>query len=703
MQAIVVRRLKKSRRLALAAVAALAATPLLATGAFLALDRAYPLPPLAEPETSAQVVDREGRLLRAFATPEGRWRLPATLDAVDPHFVDMLIAYEDKRFRDHRGVDPRAMVRAFLQFVLNGRIVSGGSTLTMQLARLAEPGNEKGLATKAKQMFRALQIERRLTKDEILESYLTLAPYGGNIEGVRAASLAWFGKEPKKLLLSEAALLVALPQSPEARRPDRHPATAKAARDRVLQRMADAGVIEASEIARAAAAPLSGKRRGLPALSPHLAEAAVAGKPPGAVVALTIDRQIQAGLEAVARGAAPRLGRNVSLAMILADSSSGEILAEVGSAGYRDAARSGWIDMTRAPRSPGSTLKPFIYGLALEEGLVTPETMMRDRPVNFAGYRPENFDTGYQGDVTVRASLQQSLNVPAVQLLEAVSPAALMQRLRRAGAEPVLPKAEQPGLAIGLGGVGLSLADLVQAYAALANGGHAVPLYNGVNGQRAPYRLREVLSARAAWQVADILAGVPAPPSSAARGVAYKTGTSYGYRDAWSVGLDGRYVLGVWVGRADNGPVPGITGGGTAAPILFEAFARSGLKPVPFRAPPPGAATIAAADLPEGLKRFVPRSAGLPPVAGAPQAPQIVYPPQGAEIELADATGREFAPLALKLQGGKAPFRLIANGEPQAETWRRRSGAWTPDGKGFSRLTVIDAAGQAATVDVTIR
>ena len=431
MQAIVVRRLKKSRRLALAAVAALAATPLLATGAFLALDRAYPLPPLAEPETSAQVVDREGRLLRAFATPEGRWRLPATLDAVDPHFVDMLIAYEDKRFRDHRGVDPRAMVRAFLQFVLNGRIVSGGSTLTMQLARLAEPGNEKGLATKAKQMFRALQIERRLTKDEILESYLTLAPYGGNIEGVRAASLAWFGKEPKKLLLSEAALLVALPQSPEARRPDRHPATAKAARDRVLQRMADAGVIEASEIARAAAAPLSGKRRGLPALSPHLAEAAVAGKPPGAVVALTIDRQIQAGLEAVARGAAPRLGRNVSLAMILADSSSGEILAEVGSAGYRDAARSGWIDMTRAPRSPGSTLKPFIYGLALEEGLVTPETMMRDRPVNFAGYRPENFDTGYQGDVTVRASLQQSLNVPAVQLVEGLPPPGLLQRVRR--------------------------------------------------------------------------------------------------------------------------------------------------------------------------------------------------------------------------------------------------------------------------------
>ncbi|MCC0030453.1 MAG: penicillin-binding protein 1C [Brucellaceae bacterium] len=695
--------MRRRTRILAAAALALAATPLAGAAAFLALDRAYPLPPMAEPAISAQVLDRNGKLLRAFATEEGRWRLPAKLADVDPQFVAMLVAYEDKRFRDHHGVDPVAVVRAAWQFATSGRIVSGGSTLTMQLARLTDVGGGRSLAVKARQMFRALQIERRLTKDEILERYLTLAPYGGNIEGVRAASLAWFGKEPRKLLLSEAALLVALPQSPETRRPDRHPKAAKAARDRVLQRMADAGVIEPTEIARASAARLSSSRRGLPALAPHLAEAAVRAEPDAATVTVTVDRDIQKALEAVGRNAARRLGPKLSLAMILADSRSGDILAEVGSADYFDTARAGWVDMTRVPRSPGSTLKPFIYGLALEEGIVVPETMMRDRPSNFAGYRPENFDTTYQGDVTVREALQMSLNVPAVQLLESVGPAALMQRLRRTGAEPVLPKEEQPGLAIGLGGIGLSLADLVQAYAALANGGNAVTLSDGVNGARAPYRLNTVLTAKAAWQVGDILSGVPAPATSASRAIAYKTGTSYGYRDAWSIGFDGRYVLGVWVGRADNGPVPGSTGGGVAAPILFEAFARSGLKPAPFRAAPRGARTLAAAELPQGLKRFVPKTAALVPVAGTSEGPEIVYPPQGARVELANASDGDFSPLVLKLQGGKAPFRWIANGRPLDGVYRRRTAAWVPDGKGFSKLTVIDAAGKATTVDVLVQ
>ena len=694
---------KRARRYIAAAAVAVAAIPLLGVGTFIALDRIYPLPPVGEVPVSAQVVDRDGRLLRAFATQEGRWRLPVSLDEVDPQFVRMLIAYEDKRFRDHHGVDPAAMLRASVQFAVNGRIVSGGSTLTMQLARLMEVGGGQSISVKLRQMFRAVQIERELNKDQILERYLTLAPYGGNIEGIRAASLAWFGKEPKKLRLSEAALLVSLPQSPETRRPDRHPQNAKEARDRVLQRMADAGVIEPFEVARASAARLSGKRRGLPALAPHLADAAMRAKPEADRIELTIDRDIQASLETVARNAVRRLGRKTSVAMMLADARTGDVLAEVGSADYFDTSRSGWVDMTRAPRSPGSTLKPFIYGLALEQGIVVPETMMRDRPTNFSGYRPENFDTMYQGDVTVREALQLSLNVPAVHLLESVGPAALMQRLRRSGVEPVLPKEEQPGLAIGLGGVGLSLADLVQAYAALANGGNAVTLVDGVHGVRAPYRLNAVLSAKAAWQVGDILTGVPVSAASAARPIAYKTGTSYGYRDAWSVGYDGRYVLGVWVGRADNGAVPGSTGGGTAAPILFEAFARSGLEPVPFAGPPPGAKAIARADLPEGLKRFVPKSAALVPVAGTVSGPEIVYPPQNARIELADTSGAAFSPLVLKLQGGKAPFRWIANGQPLDGVFRRRTATWMPDGKGFSKLTVIDAAGKATTVDVLIQ
>lgn len=689
------------RRIAVGA-AALAALPVLAIGGFFALDRAYPLPPIGDVAVSAEVVDRDGALLRAVATKEGRWRLGVDLKDIDPAFVSMLITYEDKRFREHAGVDPIALARSGWQFVGNGRIVSGGSTLSMQLARLMEPRGERSFGRKLRQMLRALQIERRLSKDEILQRYLTLAPYGGNLEGVRAASLAYFGKEPKKLLLSEAALLVALPQSPEARRPDRNPKNAKAARDRVLRRMADAGAIERSEVERAAAAAQRPLRRGMPALAPHLSEAALRRDPSKKRIQLTLKRDVQQALESVAKDSARRIGASLSVSMIMADAKTGEILAEVGSANYFDRARSGWVDMTRVARSPGSTLKPFIYGIALDEGIITPETLISDRPANFGGYRPKNFDTTYQGDVTIRQALQLSLNVPAVHLLESVGPASLLQRFRRSGAEPVLPKQEEPGLAIGLGGIGLSLADLVQAYAALVNGGLKVTLTNGVDGKRAPYRGERILSPQAAWHIADILAGVPAPMTSSPRPIAYKTGTSYGYRDAWSIGFDGRYVLGVWVGRADNGAVPGSTGGGTAAPILFEAFNRSGLKPVPFRKPPRGAQLVARADLPEGLKRFVPKTAALVPVRGSTKAPEIVFPPQGARVELASASGGGVAPLVLKLQGGKAPFRWLANGRPLDEPSRRRVASWQPDGPGFSKLTVIDAAGKAASVDIFI-
>ncbi len=692
---------RAARILAFAAIAACNA-PFVGVAGFMVLDRLSPLPQAAsQVAVSAEVVDRDGALLRPFATKEGRWRLAVDLGDVDPAFVSMLIAYEDKRFMSHRGVDPLALARSAVQLAGNGRIVSGGSTLTMQLARLSEPRSPRSVPRKLMQIFRALQIERRYSKEEILERYLTLAPYGGNLEGIRAASLAWFGKEPKKLLLSEAALLVALPQSPEARRPDRHPVAAKAARDRVLKRMANAGAIDGGEVARAGAMALSGTRRGLPALAPHLSEAALRTAPGQKRFQVTLKREIQQALEKVARDAARRIGANLSVSMVMADARTGEILAEVGSANYFDGVRSGWVDMTRVARSPGSTLKPFIYGLALDEGIITPETLVSDRPANFGGYRPQNFDMNYQGDVTVRQALQLSLNVPAVQLLDSIGSTHLMSRFRRAGVEPVLPRDEEPGLAIGLGGVGLSLADLVQAYAVFANGGSKVALTNGIHGRTGPYRHVPVLSAKAAWQVADMLAGVPAPANAAPRQIAYKTGTSYGYRDAWSIGFDGRYVLGVWVGRADNSAVPGSTGGGTAAPILFEAFARSGLKPVPFARPPAGAIALTGADLPQGLRRFIPRNAGLVPVKDAALAPEIVYPPQGARIELAGLDG-EMAPLALKLQGGKAPFRWLANGRPLDEMTRRRTAVWQPDGAGFSTLTVIDAAGRAASVEVLV-
>jgi penicillin-binding protein 1C len=690
----------RRRHLRFAAGFVMAVSPAFALAAFAVLDQIYPLNMPEKITVSTEVIDREGALLRPFATPEGRWRLPVKLSDVDPAFVRMLIAYEDKRFYDHIGVDGWAVGRAALQFIRNGRIVSGGSTLSMQLARLNEPPSARGLPLKLRQMFRALQIERSYTKDQILERYLTVAPYGGNLEGVRAASLAYFGKEPRKLALQEAALLVALPQSPEARRPDRKPQNAKLARDRVLQRMADADAIEPREVSRAASLKLDAGRRGLPALAPHLAEAAFVNAKGQQSVALTLSKPSQQALEQVAKEAARRLGANLSVAMILADSRTGEVLAEVGSANYFDGARSGWVDMVRAPRSPGSTLKPFIYALAFDEGVVAPETIISDRPVNFGGYRPRNFDTTYQGDVSVRKALQMSLNVPAVLLLESVGPARLIQRFTRAGLHPEFPKVEQPGLAIGLGGVGLSLADLVQAYAMLANDGMKVTLTNGADGPPQWQKPERILSAQAVWQVTDILVGVTPPAGVAPRALAYKTGTSYGYRDAWSIGYDGRYVLGVWVGRADNGAVPGATGGGTAAPILFEGFNRSGLPPVAFRNAPKGTAILAEADLAEGLKRFVPKTADLVPVAGDVAAPEIIYPPKGARVELASGADGVLMPLVLKVQGGKAPFRWIANGKPMEVVSRRRSIAWQPDGAGYSSLTVIDASGKAASVDV---
>ncbi|MDR6100642.1 penicillin-binding protein 1C [Agrobacterium larrymoorei] len=666
------------------------------------LDRAYP-PPLDNAHlVSQELVDADGNLLRAFATPDGRWRLQTTAAEVDPQFIKMLIAYEDQRFYDHHGVDIQAVGRSAWQLLTNGRIVSGASTLSMQVARLIEPRTDRSFSAKFRQMLRAVQIERRLSKDEILEIYLNIAPYGGNIEGVRAASLAWFGKEPRRLNTAEAALLVSLPQLPEKRRPDRFPDAAKEARERVLQRLAVARIVGEGEAERASAAAVPRDRLALPALAPHLAQAARTKLPRQHVIGSTLRRGIQSEFEALARHAADKIGDKVSVAIVMADSATGEILADVGSSDFLDSSRRGWVEMSRAIRSPGSTLKPFIYGLAFENGLVSQETIIEDRPADFSGYRPRNFDMQYQGDVSIRQALQLSLNVPAVKLLDAVSPAALMVRFRRASVNLALPKSEPPGLAIALGGAGVSLVDLVQLYASLANQGQPVKLGDGVRNKPEILDVEPVFSRSAIWNITDTLSGVLPPLGMKQRGIAYKTGTSYGYRDAWSVGFDGRYVIGVWVGRADNGSVPGIAGYATAAPLLFDAFAKSGLATTPFAPAPGGVTRLSYGDLPANQRRFTTTSSGLLSASRRESSPLIVYPPEGARVELSDSAG-SLSPLVLKLQGGRAPFRWLANGKPLPDLTRRRSNEWTPEGQGFSTLTVIDADGRASSVRIFVQ
>ncbi len=661
---------------------------------------------------STTVVDRDGRLLRPYATNEGRWRLPARADGVDPRFLELLIACEDKRFRAHSGVDPLALLRAAGQMLRHGRIVSGASTLTMQVARLLEPRAERSLTAKLRQMVRAIEIERQLTKDEILSLYLNLAPYGGNLEGIRAASLAWFGKEPRRLTLAESALLVALPQAPEARRPDRSPAAARRARDRVLERAALAGVFDAAEIARAKAEPVPTVRTPMPMLAPHAADDAIAqgpgnAKPPAAVVRLTIDARWQASLEALARERARTLGPNISVAILAVDHGSGEVLARVGSADYFDAERAGQVDMTAALRSPGSTLKPFIYGLGFEDGIIHPETLIDDRPVRYGSYAPENFDLTFQGTVSVRKALQMSLNVPAVAVLDRVGAGRFTARLRQAGGALVLPAGEVPGLAMGLGGVGVRLSDLVMLYAGLARLGTTIPLVERFAEALAVDQAtlsRRLMEPAAAWYVGDILRGTPPPENAPGGRIAFKTGTSYGYRDAWSVGFDGKRTVGVWVGRPDGAPVPGLVGRAAAAPILFDAFARSGRLPAPLPAAPRGAVFASNAKLSPPLQRFRP-TGFLSDVAGgkAEPPPRILFPPDGARLELAAGADGDTDPLALKITGGATPLTVLVNGVPLGGATTTRTFFFRPDGPGFARLTVMDARGQVDSVTVRVQ
>ena len=644
------------------------------------------LPPVLA-ETSVEMRDRNGDLLRAFPVEDGIWRLQP--GAVDPNFTAMLVRYEDKRFWTHAGVDPVAMLRAVGQSLWNGRTVSGGSTLTMQVARLIEDGSTGRWSGKIRQIRVALALEQQLSKRQILTLYLTHAPYGGNLEGIRAGTRAWFGKDATRLTAAQAALLIALPQSPEARRPDRQPETARVARDRVLRRLARYGTLTAAETSAAMAEIIPDHMRPFPRLAPHLTDRMKRLTQATGAVDLTLNARLQARLEGLVAQAATRAGPRVSGALIVADHRSGEVLASVGSAGYQDA-RQGFVDMTQALRSPGSTLKPLVYGLAFDQGLAHPETLISDSPVMFGRYAPRNFDGAFRGDVRVRDALQLSLNIPVVRLTNALGPARVMTALRLAGSEPRL-SGGTPGLAISLGGVGLSLRDLVQIYATLAAGGQGPILHHDAlaDTRQTP----RVLSETSAWQVADILAGLSPPAGGATGALAYKTGTSYGHRDAWAIGFDGQHVIGVWLGRADGTPVPGAFGGDLAAPLLAEAF--SLLKPAltPLRPPPPSTLLVGAAQLPQPLQRFRPRTAAF---ENDPSAPDLLFPPENAVLETFGA------PLTVKLRGGVGPFSVLANGVPVLTgQWQREFEIPNP-GAGFTSLVVVDSQGQSDRAAIRI-
>jgi penicillin-binding protein 1C len=681
---------------------------MLAGGAFVA-DRA--LPPRLEPlsDVSTVVLDREGRVLRAYTTRDGAWRLPADLAVIDPKFVRFLLAYEDRRFQAHPGVDLLAAGRATWQALRHGRIVSGASTLTMQLARLMTP-SPRTLGAKLAETGRALQIERRLGKDAILAAYLTFAPYGGNLEGVRAASLAYLGKEPARLTDAEAALLVALPQSPETVRPDRFPHAAKGARDKVLRLMQRRGLIDQPALAAALAEPVPQGRRELPMSAPHLADRLTRQQPAARVIATAVDHDLQRALLEIARRHQAHVEPSATIAILAVENRGRQVRAYVGSTDFFANRRFGQNDMVTAIRSPGSALKPFIYAMAFDELAAHPETMMPDVALRFGDYAPKNFDGHFRGQVSAREALQVSLNIPAVALLDRVGPLRFVQRLADSGVPLAFPaEAKRPGLPVALGGVGVSLEGLVTLYADLADRGNAAPLSFAESTTEAA-ALEPLMSARSAYYVTSILLDTPPPPSFLAAGnrrnaqpVAYKTGTSFGFRDAWAVGYTRDYTIGVWVGRPDGTFSAGRVGRDHAAPILFEAFdlLPQGPSALPARVP----ADVIAADnasLPANLRTFRVRPGAPMSDVATIRNVRIAYPVDGATLELVGA-GQPLPSMTLEASGGALPLRWLVNGLPIESQPYRRQAQWHPDGRGQVRVTVIDRDGNSASSAVWIK
>ena len=659
-------------------------------------DYLFPPPISRGDNVSGVVMDRRGAVMRVFPVEDGKWRMRAHLDQIDPDFVDALLAYEDKRFRGHDGVDPLALARAASSLASSGRVVSGGSTITMQTARLLEP-RPRNIVSKVIEVFRAWQLERRLTKDQILELYLTMAPYGGNLEGVRAASWAYFGREPDNLSPDQIAMLIALPQSPEARRPDLHPKSAVVARERVLMRLADEGVF-AKDLAKESAEYPAPKRRDFPTIAWHASEEALRRASSHDNIRTTLDLTLQKEVEELATRSAGPSREGVQVAIMVVDIPTREVRAAAGSANRTSAG--GWIDLTDRPRSPGSTLKPFIYGLAFDDGVASPDTRIEDTPKRFSTYRPDNFDRTFRGDVTVAQALQHSLNIPAVSALDSVGAQRFAAALAFAGADLTMPLSadDDAGLAIALGGAGLTVRELALLYAALGDGGRALPLNwlvsetQAAKDKKAPGS--QVMSAQSARQIMDILAASPAPAgrmpaqlTQEAPVIAAKTGTSYGFRDAWAAGVGNGHAVVVWIGRADSAPRPGVTGREAALPVLFEVYDMIS-RIMPKRGSGPTLREEQPGDHmpPSALARFERENA----------PPHILFPPDGAEVW----KDEEHTSFVLSAQG-RGRLVWYVDGRPLGRNVAGDA-VWRPGQEGFYTLSVVDEAGRAAKSQVRV-
>jgi len=544
---------------------------------FLVLDRLIPLPieEFEQRHFAQVVVDRSGRPLRSFADSKGVWRYPVKLSEVSPKYIEALLSYEDRYFYQHFGVNPLAVIRALGQRISEGRFVSGASTLTMQVARILKP-HEKTLAGKATQMFRALQLEWHYSKEEILTFYLNYAPFGGPIEGVQAASYVYLGKPASDLSHSEAALLAVLPQAPSRYRPDRHKQVAEQARDKVLSRMLDHNTWTEQVVKEAKEEPLWVTYNARPMMAPLLTRRLSQRYADKAVIDSTIDRQLQANLESMLKDHISQKSEQVSAAVLVINNEDMSTLAYLGSADYLSTSRQGYVDMVTAIRSPGSTLKPFIYGMAIDEGLIHSQSLLFDVPQSFSGYRPKNFTDDFIGPVSMSQALIRSLNMPAVQVLDKLTPESFYVNLKNAGLDIRLPSRAKPNLSLALGGGGVSMEELVGVFSSLGNEGKAGRIRLA---KSEPIEFSPLFSAGAAWIIQDALSKASLKNHINRRqltktpGIAFKTGTSYGFRDAWVLASNDVVTVAVWVGQPDGSFLPDNSGRNSAVPLLNQVLA----------------------------------------------------------------------------------------------------------------------------------
>ena len=542
---------------------------------FLLLNGLFPL----HDNVSYSVVVREasGDVVNAYLTPDEKWRMKTRLEEISPLLRKTIVAKEDKYFYRHPGVNPVAVARAVVKNVVRWKRTSGASTITMQVARALEP-RRRTLWAKGWQVFRAFQLEWKYSKDEILQLYLNLVPYGGNIEGVKAASLLYFNKEPDHLSLAEITALSIIPNRPSSMVMGKRNELIMAERNRWLRKFAAEGVFSKREIEDAEAEPLTAFRRTVPHQLPHLSYRLKKGS--GALdiktnIVLNTQLKIEKLTADYVRGLRLKGIRNA--AVVVVDNQTGRVISYLGSAQFQDTTDGGQVNGAAAVRQPGSTLKPLLYALCMDEGLLTPKKMLNDVPVAYAGYAPENYDRTFRGAVTVSYALENSLNIPAVRSLKALGKEKLLQALMDADFRQIQKDQRKLGLSTILGGCGATLEELTGLFAAFANGGVYRPL-QFMQTETAVKRV-QLISPEAAYLITESLSKVGRPDfplnwtaTERMPKIAWKTGTSYGRRDAWSIGYNKNFTVGVWCGNFSGAGAPDLSGANTATPLLFKIF-----------------------------------------------------------------------------------------------------------------------------------